>query len=194
MREDIKDSLDRFGNEGLPTGGFLRAMLEHDLTEAVGRADRDNQRDFQEIVTYMTDHLPSACHGSHEVVEAWIKKKQDERSTSTVSTTKPKIFCFSNVVGGGDGVAYAMAEDGHVLGSHWCSHEGFVSHDLGVTEGSRLDRHEDYKKHYPDGYEMIFVPAREVDTHEGLKKAFELNKLIEVEEEKAPERPDEKEA
>jgi hypothetical protein len=90
--------------------------------------------------------------------------------------TKPKIYCFSNVVGGGDGIAYAMAEDGTVLGSHWCSHENYVPHDLGVRPGSRPDRHKTYAEHYPEGYEMVFVPASEVLTHEGLSKAFELNK------------------
>lgn len=88
---------------------------------------------------------------------------------------KPKIYCFSNVRGGGDGIAYAMAEDGTVLGSHWCSHEIYVPGDLGVTEGFRPDRHETYAKHYPAGYEMVFIPARDVLTHEGLQRAFALN-------------------
>lgn len=89
---------------------------------------------------------------------------------------KPKIYCFSNVVGGGDGIAYAIAEDGTVLGSHWCSHEVYVPGDLGVTEGSRADRHEqDYAPHYPDGYEMEFVPSSEVRTHKGLQAALKLN-------------------
>lgn len=89
---------------------------------------------------------------------------------------KPKIYVFSNVVGGGDGPAYAMAEDGTVLGVHWCSHESFAWGDLGVTEGSRPDRHaNDYAPHYPDGYEMEFVPASQVRAHEGLQAAFKLN-------------------
>lgn len=91
---------------------------------------------------------------------------------------KPKIFCFSNVRDGGDGVAYAMAEDGTVLGSHWCSHEAYVPGDLGVTEGERPDRHETYKAHYPDGYEMEFVPAKDVKKHEGLGRAFDLNRPV----------------
>jgi hypothetical protein len=92
-------------------------------------------------------------------------------------SAKPKIYCFSNVVGGGDGAAYAIAEDGAILGSHWCSHEGFIPHDLGVQEGSRPDRHEnDYAKHYPDGYEMEFVGSRRIDSHVGLQKALDLNK------------------
>jgi len=88
---------------------------------------------------------------------------------------KPKIFCFSYTIDGREGIAYALAEDGAVLGSHLCGNEGFVPHDLGVTEGSRLDIHEDYKKHYPDGYEMEFVKAADVHTHEGLQEAIRLN-------------------
>ena len=94
----------------------------------------------------------------------------------------PKIFCFSNVLGGGDGIAYAMAEDGHVLGSHWCNSEGFVPGDLGVTEGSRPDRHEGYREHYPDGYEMEFVRSTSVQSHPGLVAAFALNQKMSPEE------------
>lgn len=87
----------------------------------------------------------------------------------------PVIYAFSNTVGGGDGICYAMAQDGEVLGSHWCSNEAYAPHDLGVIEGSRPDRHEDYKKHYPNGYRMDFVPTPEIKTHEGLAAAYELN-------------------
>ena len=90
---------------------------------------------------------------------------------------KPKIYCFSNVKNGRDGVAYAMAEDGTVLGSHLCSSESFVPHDLGVAEGSRPDRHEEYKKHYPEGYDMEFIRANDIETHEDLQEAFRLNRL-----------------
>ncbi|MFM0044067.1 hypothetical protein [Paraburkholderia sediminicola] len=88
---------------------------------------------------------------------------------------KAKIYVFSNVVGGGDGPAYAMAEDGTILGSHYCSHEGFAVGDLGVTPGSRPDRHVTYAEHYPDGYEMEFVRSSEIDAHVGLQAAFKLN-------------------
>lgn len=87
---------------------------------------------------------------------------------------KPKIYCFSNVIGGHEGMAYAIAEDGTVLGSHWCSHEGYVPGDLGVEEGTRPDMHENYAKHYPDGYEMEFVPSKMVKKHEGLAQAVKL--------------------
>ena len=89
----------------------------------------------------------------------------------------PIIWAFSNVRGGGDGICYAMAQDGTVLGSHWCSNEAYAPHDLGVTKGARQDRHdESYTKHYPDGYRMSFVNADEVSAHPGLNEAFALNK------------------
>lgn len=92
-------------------------------------------------------------------------------------TKLPKIYVFSNVRGGGDGVCYAMAEDGTVLGSHWCSNEGFAKGDLGVIPGTRQDRHEShYAKHYPNGYEMEFVPSASVNAHASLQAAFKLNK------------------
>ena len=91
---------------------------------------------------------------------------------------KPKIYCFSNAKGGGDGIALAMADDGHVLGSHYCSHEGFVSQDLGVTEGTRADRHVHYAEHYPDGYEMEFVAAADVASHPGVTAAYALNQKL----------------
>jgi hypothetical protein len=87
----------------------------------------------------------------------------------------PVIYAFSNVVGGGDGICYAMAEDGTVLGSHWCSHELYAPHDLGVVAGAREDRHQCYRTHYPDGYRMDFVHAVQAKEHAGLMAAFALN-------------------
>lgn len=88
-----------------------------------------------------------------------------------------KIYVFSNVKGGGEGICFAMAEDGTVLGSHFCSNEEWARYDLGVEKGSRPDRHKHYAKYYPEGYEMEFVPYREFKSHEGLQNAIALNQL-----------------
>lgn len=101
----------------------------------------------------------------------------------------PVIYAFSNVKGGGDGICYAMAQDGTVLGSHWCSNEGYAPHDLGVSEGSRPDRHEHYRQHYPDGYRMDFVRSPDVLTHEGLQLAWKLNREQPDEPDAALEKP-----
>lgn len=91
----------------------------------------------------------------------------------------PLIMGFNN--GGSPGwySAVALAEDGHCLGGHCCSHEGYMPHDLGILEGTRKDRHEEsYQPHYPGGYRMVFVPTAEIEGHEKLQRAFELNKKL----------------
>lgn len=88
----------------------------------------------------------------------------------------PVIFGFNN---GGSREWYQamlLAEDGTQLGGHICSHEGYMRHDLGIYEGSREDRHEQFRAHYPDGYKMTFVPADEINTHEAFNKAVEAAK------------------
>ena len=88
----------------------------------------------------------------------------------------PVIYGFNN---GGpsdwlNGVL--LAEDGECLGGHICSHECFMPGDLGIIEGSRPDRHETFREHYPEGYRMEFVKLVDVRKgHSGLLAAYERN-------------------
>ncbi len=96
----------------------------------------------------------------------------------------PVIYGFNN---GGDPGWYSaqlLATDGTALGGHICSDEGYMPHDLGILEGSRPDRHETFREHFPEGYRMDFVPAQEVKDHEGLNAAYKLNQLLETEDER----------
>lgn len=91
----------------------------------------------------------------------------------------PVIYGFNNGGSVGWYSALAIAEDGHVLGVHLCSADYFIPYDLGIFKGDRSDRHENsYRKHYPNGYRMDYVPHEEIKGHPALNKAFELNKLI----------------
>lgn len=92
----------------------------------------------------------------------------------------PVIYGFNN--GGSDHwyQAVAIAQDGTVLGGHICSSEGYMRHDLGVMEGTRPDRHEQYQKHYPDGYRMDFVPFDDVLFHTELNAALAANKAAQA--------------
>lgn len=94
----------------------------------------------------------------------------------------PTIYGFNN--GGSYDMlqAIALSEDGHFLGSHCCSHEGYMMGDLGILKGTRDDRHkESYQKHYPDGYKMEFVGYSQVNVHEGLLAAIEKSKEVKAE-------------
>lgn len=86
----------------------------------------------------------------------------------------PVIYGFNN---GGNGFMYngeLISEDGYNLGSHTCSDEFYMYSDLGILEGSRPDRHEEFKKYYPEGYRMDFVKYNNVKNHEGLKDAMDI--------------------
>lgn len=84
----------------------------------------------------------------------------------------PVIYGFNN--GGSTGwlAAVLLAEDGTYLGGHCCSDEGYMPHDLGILEGTRPDRHEAFRAHYPDGYRMAFVGHADVLQHPGLVAAI----------------------
>lgn len=86
------------------------------------------------------------------------------------------IYGFSSGGKQGDMIGQLIAEDGTGLGSHLCSNEGYMLGDLGILKGTRKDRHETFKKHYPEGYRMDFVTSEDVENHKELNKAFILNK------------------
>ena len=84
-----------------------------------------------------------------------------------------KIFIIaeeSNALGPGYHCA-ALAEDGTGICGHYSSTIGFTKHDMGLTSDWK---HEHYKKHYPGGYELIWVD--DPDNHPGFLAALELNK------------------
>lgn len=76
-------------------------------------------------------------------------------------STKPKIYAFVN--GGSDDWwnMAALSEDGIFLAGHVCSHPVYGQHDMGVTSDWK---HEYYRAHYPDGYEVIWVEDARTDS------------------------------
>ena len=72
MKIETLESLQRYADNHIETGGFLRAVLENDLMEAVGRADEINQQDLFDICGYVYNDMPAICHGSPEKVQAWL--------------------------------------------------------------------------------------------------------------------------
>lgn len=73
MKESTKSGLDRYSKYRIPTGGFLRCVLQNDLIAAVLKADEDNLRDLHEIVIYILDNLHIRSYGSVKDVNEWIQ-------------------------------------------------------------------------------------------------------------------------
>lgn len=76
FKPETKSSLDRYVENRVPTGDFLRAVLENNLKETFRRADPRNRQDLFEIVQYVYNELPQACWGSPTKVDAWLDEKE----------------------------------------------------------------------------------------------------------------------
>lgn len=75
----LRESLDRYAKEGCPTGGFLEAVLANDLMQAFARADVYSMEAMPAIVGYVYNRMPSNCHGSYEMVAAWLAMHKERR-------------------------------------------------------------------------------------------------------------------
>lgn len=68
----ILASIQRYVNEGVSPGHFVRAVLENNLYQAVTRADDESQAALCTIVAYVVNETPSAAWGSPHAVREWI--------------------------------------------------------------------------------------------------------------------------
>ena len=83
IREDVIASLKRYVEQGIPTGGFLQAVLENNLSEAFGRADENNVRVLFHICAYVYNYLPASSWGSPEKVKRWLKERRAAREVES---------------------------------------------------------------------------------------------------------------
>jgi len=73
ITRQAKMGLDRYVKYRIPTGGFLRAVLENDFMRAIGKADIDNLCTITELRDYILSELPMECYGSPEAVSEWLQ-------------------------------------------------------------------------------------------------------------------------
>lgn len=72
------ETLDNWAKFGLPPGGFIAAVLEDHLADAVRRADSRNSAALAEIVRYLINELPRGCWGSYDNVATWGEARRAE--------------------------------------------------------------------------------------------------------------------
>ena len=73
--ERIQAALDRYVSDHLPTGSFLRAVLEDDIYCAARYADADSLKNLVDIVMLVREQ-PAECHGSPDKVAAWLARRE----------------------------------------------------------------------------------------------------------------------
>lgn len=75
LPEHMRGAVTRYIDGGLPhMGGFLRAVMENNLSEAFGRADDINTAAMKNWVVFVHSYAPCGCHGSPERVKDWIER------------------------------------------------------------------------------------------------------------------------
>ena len=65
-------SLKSYIESSIPTGGFLKSVLENNLMESFNRADDENKEAISSIVKFLFNEAPANCFGSSERVEEWL--------------------------------------------------------------------------------------------------------------------------
>lgn len=85
---DLHGGLIRYILDGVPTGGFLLAVLSNDLRQACDRADHVNKLYIAQIVGFLNTHAPADCWGSAERVVAWLKQHHARRQAESEATVK----------------------------------------------------------------------------------------------------------
>jgi hypothetical protein len=73
-------ALERYLVHGIMPGGFLTAVLENDLVNSLGKADRVNQCMLKEWVGFVYMYVPAQAWGSKECVEEWSEMKRNQSS------------------------------------------------------------------------------------------------------------------
>lgn len=65
--------LERYREDHLPTGSFLRSVLCGELFEAALRADTESTQQLSAIALHVMRELPAESWGSREKVNAWLE-------------------------------------------------------------------------------------------------------------------------
>tara|TARA_R100001086_G_scaffold117964_1_gene60611 strand:+ start:262 stop:549 length:288 start_codon:yes stop_codon:yes gene_type:complete len=69
----ILEAISDYAENRTPRGGFVTAVLENNLSLAVHRADPESLKGLVDIVRFVHWEIPAPCHGSKEIVEAWLE-------------------------------------------------------------------------------------------------------------------------
>ena len=77
---DALESLKFYVEKHIQPGGFLTAVLENDLTMAVGLADSYNIKLIPTYAHYIYNELPMNCWGSKEKVKEWLNNNEEAKN------------------------------------------------------------------------------------------------------------------
>lgn len=68
----LLEGLRMYLEDGIETGGFMRAVLENDLKGVIKRASPDSLRALPLLINVLLGYVPLKAWGSPEAVAAWL--------------------------------------------------------------------------------------------------------------------------
>ena len=75
-----RESILRYVDDGIETGGFLRSVMENDLKASIFRADPLNLLAIPHIVAFLVQDISGGVWGSPERVAGHLRSKRVERA------------------------------------------------------------------------------------------------------------------
>lgn len=79
---NLRNGIVLYIEEHIPTGGFLRAVLENDLYAAIRRADLDSRCELYDLCMWLQWNAPKACFGSKQAVAEWLAPTPPQESAA----------------------------------------------------------------------------------------------------------------
>lgn len=70
--EDMRESMTRYVEERKEPGGFLAAVIQNNLVDAVCRADKHNLLLVREYAQWFYNVAPAPCAGSPGKMREWL--------------------------------------------------------------------------------------------------------------------------
>jgi len=77
-------AIHNYVEQGIIPGNFLQAVITNDLFKAVGYADADNLVALPAFVGYFKWEVSGDCHGSKEIMQAWVEKRCKSLDESSI--------------------------------------------------------------------------------------------------------------
>ena len=78
--ESTMEGLRNYLYEGVPCGNFLSAVIDNDLTEALGRADSDNRKALHSIVGLVYNEFPLISRDRQQWLDLHSRKRSSAQS------------------------------------------------------------------------------------------------------------------
>lgn len=92
--ETTRQSLIDYVLHRAPGGSFMGAVMENNLTEALGQADDLNVKAIHPIVAWAYNFVPALARGSEEKVKAWLANEDGMLGKLTTADIQEGISRF----------------------------------------------------------------------------------------------------